>query len=145
MFILCLLMIIVGSVVISDWQSIGEDPCSAVTQEDVYRAAREANQTAAAASDEVITETSDTKLFRSVVELCEAASTDEYHCYWNQDSQITGEYCNECYAVCRSTEMSLNFLQFCVGISLLAICIPISNIIITVIASDAVPLEFQVC
>ena len=140
---------IVGGFIMSDWQSIGNDPCLAIhSREPMIRELPQPNEIGAslphAMSSELQQSTANYTAFQ-FREACEAMSTPEDQCHWNPVSLFTGQYCQTCRPVCRSMRRSLNFFQFCVGISLMTISIPIAMASSTVIASDFVSLEMQVC
>ena len=123
MFSLC--CAIVGGFVMSDWQSIGSDPC--------------------ALTDSKVQQTFTNSTALQLREACEALSTLEDQCHWNQASLFTGQFCETCRPVCRSLHKTLNFFQFFIGIVLMTISIPLSTASSTIIASDFVSLEMQVC
>ena len=141
-FIISLLLPIIGGFVLSDWQSIGNDPCSATSIElpQLYDVDYSSPLTS---SSEIQHGTNYTNL--QLRKACEALSTPEDKCYWNPVSQFTGKYCQTCRPVCRSVRRSLNFFQTCIGIGLVTIAIPIGVAASTVVASDFVSLEMQVC
>ena len=145
---LSLLLPAIGGVIVSDWQSIGNDPCLAINVQEL--ASRELPQ-----SNDVdygLLLTSNTEVHPGSMnyttlqlrKACEALSTPEDQCHWNPVSQFTGKYCQTCRPVCRSVRRSLNFFQVCIGIALVSIAIPIGVAASTVIASDFVSLEMQV-
>ena len=140
-FIVGICMGIAGSVTMSDWQSIGNDPCLQVTTERVNLASNESlydSKTDLPVFSESATHT-------ALAYKCEQLSTAEYKCYWNPKSRITGKICKDCYAICRSIEKSLNFIQFSVGLALFLLCIILTTTPLYVIGSDFVPVESQVC
>ena len=71
--------------------------------------------------------------------VCQAfSSVQEYRCFWNQYSRITGEFCERCPATCLSETHSLNFVQLIIGLLLYAPGFPIGRLIITLICSDII-------
>ena len=76
--------------------------------------------------------------------ICEAFSGSPYHCFWNPNSRITGKYCARCPQLCRSVDHTLNFIQFVIGVSLIALAHPIGRTVLTLIASDAMGTISQV-
>ena len=144
-FMFTLILAIVGGFIMSDWQSIGNDPCSAInTPELVARELPPLDTSLLPTLSSEGQQSSDNTTTLQLREACEALSTPEDQCHWNPVSQFTGKYCHDCYPVCRSVQRSLNFFQFCLGVSLVSLSIPISTVIIAVIASDVVSLEKQV-
>ena len=79
------------------------------------------------------------------VQACEVLSPRKYGCYWNQHSRVTGGVCYECPPICRSRFKSLDFFQYCVGVALFVLAIPISRIVLMVLISDSLSREDQVC
>ena len=69
--------------------------------------------------------------------ICESFSGPPYNCFWNPNSRITGEYCPRCEPLCRSSDHSLNFIQFAVGVSLITPGFVMSRIALTLLTSDA--------
>lgn len=75
---------------------------------------------------------------------CREASTSRFECYWTQHSQITGKFCADCHPACRSEHKSLNFIQFCIGISLIKIAMASFPTASYLSASDYAPKRLQV-
>ena len=142
-FILSLLLPIIGGFIVSDWQSIGSDPCSVASIQLPQSDDMEHNSLLLTSSSE-LHHSSTNYTVLELREACEALSTLEDQCYWNPVSQLTGTYCQTCRPVCRSARRSLNFYQTCIGIGLVTIAIPIGVAASTVVASDFVSLEMQV-
>ncbi len=76
--------------------------------------------------------------------VCEAFSGSPYHCFWNPNSRLTGEYCSRCEPLCRSQKHSIHFAQFVIGLSLVTYAFPMGRLSITLIASDALGIASQV-
>ncbi len=76
--------------------------------------------------------------------VCEAFSGSPYHCFWNPNSRLTGEYCSRCEPLCRSQQHSIHFVQFVIGLSLVTYAYPMGRLSITLIASDALGTASQV-
>lgn len=76
--------------------------------------------------------------------LCQSFSGPPFHCFWNPKSRITGETCQRCEPICRSTQASLNFAQLIIGISLVFIGLPMGRILATIILSDIMGTASQV-
>ncbi len=56
-------------------------------------------------------------------QLCEF--NDE--CYWNPQSIVTGDYCEDCPKLCRNKKKSLSFIQVCIGMGVLAFSIEMTR------------------
>ena len=129
----------------SDWQSIGNDPCSAINSPElVTRELPQLDKSLPPTSSSEVQQSSENYTTLQLREACEALSTPEHQCHWNPVSQFTGKYCQDCRPVCRSVRRSLNFFQLCLGVGMVTVSIPIATVIIVVIASDVIPLEMQV-
>ena len=76
--------------------------------------------------------------------ICESFSGPPYNCFWNPNSRITGEYCPRCEPLCRSSDHSINFIQFILGISLMTLAFPVGRATLTLITSDAMGHTSQV-
>ena len=75
---------------------------------------------------------------------CEALAPPQYKCYWNQHSRVTGEVCFECPPICRSEYKSLDFIQYCIGVAIFVLTIPISRVVLMVLISNSLSKEDQV-
>ena len=154
-------MLIVGAVIVSDWQSIGHDPCLTVTPRtnnlsSTLFSASKNNSTSlwnnkATLDGNYSSFPEDYYLSNdSVGELllkanyCMTQSSEENTCHWNPLSLVTGKLCEECYPVCRSVQKSLNFIQLLIGIMLFTTAVPMSSVTLFLIASEFTPLEKQV-
>ena len=102
---------IIGTLIMTDWQSIGGDPCNYELSE----CTNEPNE-----------------------QFCceQFNNASEYECFWNPVSRITGEYCERCRPVCLSKEHTLNFVQMLAGMVLLSFCLAPGRLLVTTIASD---------
>ena len=76
--------------------------------------------------------------------ICESFSGPPYNCFWNPNSRITGQYCPRCEPHCRSTDHSINFIQFILGVCLISASWPMSRITLSILVSDAVGATSQV-
>ena len=142
---LSLVIAIVGGFIMSDWQSIGNDPCTAINSpEFVTRELPQLDKNLLPTSSSEVQQSSENSTALQLRKACEALSTPEHQCHWNPVSQFTGKYCQDCRPVCRSVRRSLNFFQFCLGVGMVIVAIPIACIVIVVIASDVAALEMQV-
>ena len=75
---------------------------------------------------------------------CEMLAPPQYKCYWNQHSRVTGEVCFECPPICRSEYKSLDFVQYCIGVAIFVLTIPISRVVLMVLISNSLSKEHQV-
>lgn len=124
-----LLVVLVGSIIAADWKSVGHDPCS-----DYFL-----SNASASIHGSGIEST-----YQHLIEWCEAQNSSDYQCFWNQESRITGEFCNTCLDACLSVEKSHNIYHFTVGVLLIAVSASVGFVTISAIASDITSMEFQV-
>lgn len=69
--------------------------------------------------------------------VCESFnSMPDYQCFWNPNSRITNDYCEQCPRVCLSTNHSLNFAQIAIGLLLIGFGYILSRFTYTLIVSD---------
>ena len=109
---------IIGSLIMTDWQSLRGDPCNQFND----------NSTIDLLDDYNSTELS---------YYCEQFGDDNnYNCFWNPISRITGDYCERCRVVCLSETHSLNFVQLFIGIAMISFCVVPGRVLTTTIASD---------
>ena len=146
---LSIALVLVGSLLFGDWQSIGHDPCTAFSS-NVTESSCETSSLSGAGSgtgDKAYTggdSVTNTTVLQELVGGCEALSGPNHACFWNRQSRITGEYCYECVKTCLSTEKSRNIYQLSLGMILLSIGSPLGYIFISAIGSDITPLNSQV-
>ena len=74
----------------------------------------------------------------------EACLQSEDNCYWNPLSRITKSRCHACPPICRGVTRSLNFVQFCIGVVVFVLAIPMARLALMVLISDYVETEDQV-
>ena len=165
--IIAVLLGLLGSVLVGDWQGIGHDPCSSAniigtfntstngrledndySQSGMFSAESALNSGGDSIyplplSDEISSSTN-SSLRNWWVESCEALSSSSHQCFWNPKSRITGEFCNTCHTACYSEQKSLNFYQFSLGMSLIAVCAAIGFVFISVVISGYGTLKQQV-
>ena len=65
-------------------------------------------------------------------------------CYWNKDSIITGDYCEDCLPICRSKSGSLSFVQMCIGVSLVLLATGIGRYMLYPMMTKVSPPRYQV-
>ena len=116
----------VGAGLIGNWQAIGhEDPCSDYNEQNI-----------------TVPLSSNTSLHQ---QWCETLRNSSYQCFWNQQSHITGEFCNTCREECLSKHTTIIFFyQFTVGILLIISVTPLVFVLVSAIASDIAPVTSQV-
>ena len=153
---LSLVFALVGSVLIGDWQSIGNDPCSSASlnttttsdfENDFSEHIRETELPfmASGLSSGTGENISEISLYEQLVEDCEAQSSSGHQCFWNPQSRVTGEFCNTCLPVCLSKQTTINFYQFTAGTLLLSVAPPLGLVFVSAITSDITSVESQVC
>ena len=118
--------LLVGSVLIGDWQAVFDEPCSSAPLNISEPCGSEnrssfpglsSNISIAAESIEnnCSNSTSNSSLYQQLVENCEALSSSSHQCFWNPKSRLTEEFCNTCLPTCLSEQASLNFYKFGLG------------------------------
>ena len=132
-----LILGVIACMIMADWQALGGDPCDKfsgycenrnVSTFDFYIEENNAGNTSTL----------------SPCEVCKMHSGDPYQCFFNPDSRITHEYCNDCRPFCRSELHSLNFAQFLIGVCLFSFSFPLVRITMTIMFSDALGSASQV-
>ena len=119
-----LVPILIGVIILGDWQAIGHDPCSEGWD------------------DLDIHDDNTSSLFEE--KLCENRSIPGHECFWNPQSRITGECCNICEDTCLSKQKTMNIYQLSIGVSLISVMVPIGFFSIPAILSDISSVESQV-
>ena len=156
-----------GSLLMADWQGLGNNPCSLPVinttvllnngsfqgysnSAQVTDLEGESNQSQVfihegnSPTSNFPSTSNTTTLFIDDARRCELRSTSDYKCLWNPKSSITGKLCSDCYHICRSKQMSFSFAQFCLGLTLFVVTVPLSTICVTAMLSSLTPLESQV-
>lgn len=116
-------MFIVGSLLISDWQTIEEDPCNSIVH---------SNRNMTLKCDQRNSSCTAMDLTKEAAKLCQAAPG----CYWNQISYISRTFCLACAPICRSKDHSLNFFQYTVGVFIFVFSIPVGDASFWVLISN---------
>lgn len=75
---------------------------------------------------------------------CANASLPHHNCHWIPFSLIANKDCEDCPPICRSTEQTLSFPQFVVGMALLIGSNPLVWFPMVAIISNQTPLPMQV-
>lgn len=126
----CLSCSLVGGVLIGDWQSIvQEDSCSLS-----LNGSEECNDSALSMRNCSNISTS------YYIDVCESQDKD---CYWNEQSYVTGEFCNTCLPTCLSRIATMDFYQFSVGVMLLSVGAPLGFVFTSAVASEITAVESQ--
>lgn len=130
-------MLTVGSILIADWQTIGNDSCRIYSPYDYYN-----NNDSVSASCmqyksysycmEMQTAAESSNFTTQANELCQATQG----CHWNQFSVITNSLCINCPAICRNIHHSLNIAQFTVGAVIFMIAITMGDLCVSLLLSN---------
>ena len=119
---------ICGATLMSDWQAIGSDPCHLESTQELDNAGS--------------TSVNDT--LQEHLHLNDLCVSQSGECYWNQDSLLTGTFCFLCRPVCRSKSMTINIIQFCIGVVAVHLSALIGWTTVVGIATDCTPTRLQV-
>ena len=150
-----LMLGLVGSILMGDWQTIGRDSCSpdgnlqlntstnSTSSSDLIGIDVDSVLSSGLMTDE-LNFTSNSSIYEQLVERCEALSTSSHQCFWNPESHITGEFCNTCLPTCLSKQTTINFPQYTIGILLISFATPLGYVLIFAVASDIAPVDSQV-
>ncbi|CAI8042426.1 hypothetical protein GBAR_LOCUS23563 [Geodia barretti] len=147
---LSLVLVLAGSLLFGDWQSIGPDPCTSFFLNATERDCGEISPVSGSGSragDEAFPvglSAANTTAVQELVEGCQALSGPSNVCFWNRRSRVTGDYCTECLGTCLSTERSQNIYQLSVAVIILSIGSPLVYVFVPAIASDITPIISQV-
>ena len=153
----CILATLTGSLLSSDWQAIGHDPChdtfsrTALENSTVY--AQQTNTTDSETANEhllIYYDNDSTPIppninsSLSIAEHCTGISITDHACYWNPLSRVTNKLCIRCHQTCRSEQKSINFIQFCIGICIILFVSQLFLTSVYSVASDYTLVAFQV-
>jgi hypothetical protein len=150
----CLLQVLCGSVLVGDWQSIGyKNQCHcdnmSLVDGDWNGSLTELSDPPCyltyCGDNSSLIDSGNGVLNCSESQSCESRSGAGHHCYWNPQSPITGEFCNNCVPECLSKKATINFYQFSAGILLLSVAGPLGFVIVSAVASEITSVESQVC
>ena len=125
---------LIACVLMADWQAIGGDPCDEFSG---HCDIQHSNIT-------IVKNSTDNASMLAPCELCMMHSGDPYQCFFNPDSRIAHERCNDCRPFCRSELHSLNFAQLLIGAFLFSFSFPLVRITMTIMFSDALGSASQV-
>ena len=153
----CMLATLIGSLISSDWQAFGHDPChyrinvsnDTLTNSENYTAL---SHTINATLNTPQLAKSDGQSFVPLsvnasylhADHCISLSTEDQACYWNPVSRVTGKLCSECHPTCRSQQKSINFIQFSIGFSIILFVSQLFLTSVYSVASDYAPKRYQV-
>ena len=132
----------------TDWQAIGHDPCMdysllhhphLIDQYKLELAEANVSETGLVSVQALLVV--DNAVYQLAVQRCEFAGPD---CHWIPNSLVTHDHCSDCQPICRSTEHTLGFPQFTIGISLLAATTSLLYIGAFLLLSETVNKRYQV-
>ena len=135
----------VGAVLTGDWQAVNqEDPCSLPGSNSVCE-----NSTFSGMQPQLLGSGLSCGVGENVSEfhkqlVCEEQICSGHQCFWNPQSQVTGECCSTCLPVCLSQQTTINFYQFTLGILLISFAAPLAFVVVSAMASDIAPVTSQV-
>ena len=120
--VLGLLCTTAALLLMTDWQAIGSDSC---TQYSLFHHPQLADQYRLQLAESNVSEYGlvsvqslqvvEGEVYQMAVNRCESAGE---HCHWIPNSRVTGQHCSDCQPICRSTQHTLNFIQFMFGVAL---------------------------
>lgn len=139
-FLLGLVLGLIACVLIADWQALGGDPCDEFSG----HCEIQNNQNESQINVTIEENNNENISMLSPCEVCKMHSGDPYQCFFNPDSRIAQEYCDDCRPLCRSELHSLNFVQFLIGVCLFSFSFPLVRITMTIMFSDALGSASQV-
>lgn len=129
--IITLLISLIGCLLMTDWQSIGSDPClqySLFHNPSIGNNIIQGNNHSI--SEQVIA------VEPKILGAREQCIHSHNNCYWNQYSPLTKMECPGCPPICRGVHKSLNFILFSIGVAISAFVIPITEVVWTVLITD---------
>ena len=159
LLIVSLIVGLVGTMLATDWQAIGQDYChlqfthaqtpiGSFSNIPSYSFVNGTNGSApdlAEASDFNFQEIDPPMTnFSDLADICIAGSSESHECYWNPQSRITGQFCSLCRTICRSESMSVNFVQFSLGMSLITVASLLIWMAVLAAATDCTAKDAQV-
>ena len=145
-----LLCALIGSVLITDWQAIGRDPCSAAFNSSITDSMLNDSYSGSYVGDFLTNETPDTEvtntssLYLELLETCIARNSSSDRCFWNPQSRVTGNFCNSCISACLSEQKSLDIVQFSIGALLIASSASLGFVFISAVTSEITSIDSQV-
>lgn len=140
--VVALLMNIIGISLLGDWQYLGD---ASVTQCSMHSLGSSINSTDSSlvqCSGNLITVIGNQSTV--LYEEQRSCIDNDNACYWNPDSIVTDQYCDDCPAVCHSKSGSLNFIQFSIAVLLTGLSVDMVRYNTMPLMSKVVPEEYKV-
>ena len=139
---------ITALLIITDWQAIGNDPC---TDYSLFHHPQLADQYTLQLAGSNVSESGmvsiqslqmvEGEVYQMAVNRCESAGE---HCHWIPNSQVTHRHCSDCQLICRNTQHTLNFIQFIVGLFLFYSTLSLMFTGVFLLLSESVSTTYQV-
>ena len=139
---------IVSLLIMSDWQAIGSDSC---TEYSLFHHPQLADQYRMELAESNVSESGmvsvqslqvvEDDVYQMAVNRCESAGE---HCHWIPNSLVTHKHCSDCQPICRSTQKTLNFVQFTIGVITFTTTVQISYTGVFILISDCFTKQYQV-
>ena len=121
---------IVALLIMTDWQAIGTDRCMDYSLfhhpylADEYRVQLVKSNVSELGMVSVQSlEVVEDAVYQIAVNKCESADD---HCHWIPNSRVTHKHCSDCQPICRSTQHTLNFVQFLIGLVIFFLTLSLS-------------------
>ena len=143
--VLGLVCTIIALLIMTDWQAIGNDPC---TDYSLFHHPQLADQYRLQLAGSNVSESGmvsvqslqvvEGEVYQMAVNRCESAGE---HCHWIPNSQVTHKHCSDCQLICRNTQHTLNFVT---GISVFFSTQPLLYTGIFLLLSELVSKSYQV-
>ena len=139
---------IIGLLIMTDWQAIGNDPCMDHSLfhhpelAEQYRLQLVQSNVSESGSVSVRSlQVVEGDVYQLAVNQCESAGD---HCHWIPNSQVTHKHCSDCQPICRNPERTLNFVQFVFGLAFFMATMILMYTGAFLLLSDNVSKSFQV-
>ena len=139
---------IASLLIMTDWQAIGSDQCTEYSLfhhpglADQYRLQlAESNVSESGMVSVQSLQVVEGEVYQMAVNRCESAGEQ---CHWIPNSPVTGKHCSDCQPICRSTQHTLNFVQFVFGVALFVSTIALYHTGAFLLLSELVSKECQV-
>ena len=144
--IVSLVMSLFGSMMATDWQAIGQDPCHIQFTNASISSTGDSNSSSfvdgttlhLVNTSDFSSEEIDSPMYNisDFADICTAGTSDIHECYWNPNSRVTGILCSLCRPVCRAESMSIAFVQFSLGVGLISMAAQLMEMALLGIATD---------
>lgn len=133
------ILLIIGSALIADWQTIGKDSCRIFSPFHYQNSQSESatcihykSQTLHDYCERIHSAKQDNNMTQLASELCQATQG----CHLNKYSVITNSLCLHCPAICRHVQHSLSFIQFTLGAAIFVFALPAGDVCMWVLISN---------